>query len=67
MDRDRARWEHRLRTRLTTIKLALQMLRRKPELCGAPDGPAERALEAADAVAADVERMTRERGEQSVE
>ena len=31
MDRERIRWEHRLRSRLTTIKLALELLRRKPE------------------------------------
>ena len=57
MDRDRARWEHRLRSRLTTIKLALQMLRLKPELCGSPGGPADKALEASDQLNADVERL----------
>jgi hypothetical protein len=61
MNRNRARWEHRLRSRLTTIKLALQMLRRNPELCRSPGGPAEMALEATDRLTEDVTKLTRAR------
>ena len=53
---ERQRWEHRVRTRLTTIKLALQMLKRRPELCKASGGPAERALDATNKLVAEFMR-----------
>jgi hypothetical protein len=59
MDQDTARWRHRLRTHLTTVKLALQLLKRRPELCQQDDGPRERALEATDALVEDVAQLER--------
>jgi hypothetical protein len=46
--------QHRVRTRLTTIKLALALLRRRPELCAREHGPTQAAQEAADALAAEL-------------
>ena len=67
MDREPIRWEHRLRSRLTTIKLALELLRRKPELCGAPDSPAGKALEATERLTEDVAELMRTTGPRSGE
>ena len=55
MDPDSKLLHLHLRTRLTTIKLALQMLRRRPGLCRDPDGPMEKALRAVDAVARELD------------
>jgi hypothetical protein len=52
--------QHRVRTRLTTIKLALALLRRCPELCTREHGPAEAAGEAADALAVELLRSSGE-------
>ena len=46
--------EHRLLTRLTTIKLAVQMLDRRAELSSADRSLLHRALEASDGLALDI-------------
>jgi hypothetical protein len=37
-------WTHQVLERLTIIKLALQRLRRQPELCHPQEGPLDQAL-----------------------
>ncbi len=48
MDPDSERWHRQLRTGLTTIKLAVQLLQRRPGLGRDPGGPADKAPQAAD-------------------
>jgi hypothetical protein len=50
-------WHIHLRTRLTTIKLALQLLQRRSRLYQDPDGLTEKALQAVDAVARELEEQ----------
>jgi hypothetical protein len=50
VDPDAELWHIQLRTRLTTIKLGLQMLQRRPGLLRDPGGPMAKALEAVDAL-----------------
>jgi hypothetical protein len=46
-----AQWDHRLRNRLTAIKLALQLLDRKTELSTHQRALAQQALDATDTLA----------------
>ena len=55
VDPDSERWHRQLRTRLTTIKLALQLLQRQVRLGRDPDGLADTALRAVDALTRDLE------------
>jgi hypothetical protein len=44
----------RVLTDLTAVKLALQMLRRRPDLCGQPNGVLQKALDATESVIREV-------------
>src|ERR1051326_5625688 len=62
MDRPGASWESRLRSRLTTIRVGLELLIRNPELCASPDGPARLAIEAVDQLSEDLAELARAGG-----
>jgi hypothetical protein len=59
VDPDSERWHRHLRTRLTTIKLALQMLKRQPRAGRDPGGLADTALQAVDALTRELEKRER--------
>jgi hypothetical protein len=49
-----AQWDHRLRNRLTAIKLALQLLDRKTELSTHQRALAQKALDATETLASEL-------------
>ena len=55
VDPSAKRWHRQLRTRLTTIKLVLQLLQRRARLGQDPDGLPDTALQAVDALTRELE------------